>query len=955
MPKGFYVKTTQTGNWKSASGFFVKTSQTAWKSITDAWIKVSPTTWKPFYTAATAPDSPVEILTTTNANGELMLQGKNYHWFPTPSTLQYKFTVVNKENPVNYYDISPYTTMSNPSSGGFAILPASNTYQAVTAASGNYFQGATNVFQFKAKGTTSAGGTFETKAEYEMRIPDAPTLTTTVLGPTSIQVDIKAKTSADFNATYRYIVYRYDSTAGFVYAASGVSNGLGGYSANVDPVSVTLTGLVSGRQYTIYVLPITGSSGTTTSNYTGYPGVLANAVVTTESSYTFSFGNSLYVGTNGYIGLDAPSSSDSAPSVNGRFLGILNGDLFQSTTDSIWYWSNTSEFRIRWEGYHYNQPSNTRIYEVTFYNNQSYATVYAESVVGSLEGTAAFIKDQVVKTSYPSQLTSGSAYNVYFDGTTSPVAFFGWTSKAKSSMKQVVGLTSGSQDAGYTTIVSATNQSAPFTVGTVPVSGGSGDGRVTTGGTLTVSPTGFTTGTTFTYQWKKSRDYNGLPPINQSTGTSQAVSTVGEYYWCTVTYNNTDFGNSGTIDTIASTVVPAAPAYTLTNNSDGTFKISSVSATGGGNYFGSYAVGTGSSTSISTTSISTDSTITSGAGSVSVVLYAGAFIAGQIQSQINGWESTSKSVTVTSLSIPSNTSTPTLTGNLSVGSTVTFGVGSWSPTPDSYDLRLYRGTQYVSSSETLLKSAGNVTSSTYVITQADYDSTQKYLRVYASATNTAGTSSLLGGQEIGPITAAPVAVPSGGTASISGTAQVGKTISGSTSGWSGSPTSYDLRIVRGTLGVIISETLVASSTTSSVSYTVPAADIGYYYKVFAKASNSGGTATSWASSTEIGPVVAAPSGTSPSNPTVTGNNSLTIGGTFSWGSSTGTTPITYVFSVYGPSGSLQYSTYGSAVSTTSFRPGYDATWAGAGNYTIYVYAHNAYGDSGVTTFTQYMS
>jgi hypothetical protein len=227
---------------------------------------------------------------------------------------------------------------------------------------------------------------------------------------------------------------------------------------------------------------------------------------------------------------------------------------------------------------------------------------------------------------------------------------------------------------------------------------------------------------------------------------------------------------------------------------------------------------------------------------------------------------------------PTNATAPTISGGLAVGTVITFGVGTWNNSPTSYDLRLYRGTQFVSSGETLSKSAGNVTSSTYTITQADFNSTQKYFRAFASATNAGGTSSLIAGGEIGPITAAPVAIPSGGSVTLTGTAQVGQTLSASTSGWSGSPTSYDIRIVRGTAGVIIGETLKASSATSSVSYTIAAEDQGFYFKAFASATNSGGT-SSFASSAERGPTSAAPPPTAPGAPT---GVSVSGSGSVSW-------------------------------------------------------------------------
>jgi hypothetical protein len=114
------------------------------------------------------------------------------------------------------------------------------------------------------------------------------------------------------------------------------------------------------------------------------------------------------------------------------------------------------------------------------------------------------------------------------------------------------------------------------------------------------------------------------------------------------------------------------------------------------------------------------------------------------------------------VSAPTNISQPTLSGGTVVGNTLTFGVGSWSGSPTSYALRLYRGTQFVATSETLVRNAGNTTSSTYTITQEDFNSGQRYFRAFATATNAGGTSNggtFTAGQEVGPITEPVVVAP----------------------------------------------------------------------------------------------------------------------------------------------------------------------------------------------------
>jgi hypothetical protein len=204
--------------------------------------------------------------------------------------------------------------------------------------------------------------------------------------------------------------------------------------------------------------------------------------------------------------------------------------------------------------------------------------------------------------------------------------------------------------------------------------------------------------------------------------------------------------------------------------------------------------------------------------------------------------------------IPVNTSAPTLspTGGYTAGQTLTYGVGSWSNSPTSYDLRLYRGTPGVVMSETLVAAPGNTTSSTYTIPASDYDGSNRYYyRSFASATNAGGTSGYSSGTEGGPL-AQPVVIPSGGSTYLSGSVSTGSLLSASTSGWSGSPTSYFIKITRGTAGVITGETTVASSSSASTSYTVASGDAGYYFKAFATASNSAGSSSEVASG-ELGP------------------------------------------------------------------------------------------------------
>lgn len=238
--------------------------------------------------------------------------------------------------------------------------------------------------------------------------------------------------------------------------------------------------------------------------------------------------------------------------------------------------------------------------------------------------------------------------------------------------------------------------------------------------------------------------------------------------------------------------------------------------------------------------------------------------------------------------VPVNISAPTLspTGGYVAGQTLTYGVGSWSNSPTSYDLRLYRGTANVNTSETFVASSAS-SSATYTIPASDYDGSNRYYyRAFATATNSGGTSNggtFTPGTEGGPL-AQPVVIPSGGSVSIStdtGNYNTGSVITYSTQGWAGSPSSfgYNLRLYNGTSPVLTSDALRASTSASSSTYTITSADATKYFKAWATASNSAGTSTE-ASSAQVGP---AANPVTTTKPTISVSNSFaSVSGVSTW-------------------------------------------------------------------------
>ena len=256
--------------------------------------------------------------------------------------------------------------------------------------------------------------------------------------------------------------------------------------------------------------------------------------------------------------------------------------------------------------------------------------------------------------------------------------------------------------------------------------------------------------------------------------------------------------------------------------------------------------------------------------------------------------------------VPSGGSVSWTASTATVGSTISASTSGWSNSPTSYDLRIVRGTAGVVFSETTVATSSS-TSVSYQIPAGD---ATYYYKAFCTATNSGGDSGRVNSTEIGPVPV-PVVIPSGGTASLSGSVSTGSLLSASTSGWAGSPTSYFIKITRGTQNVASYETTVASSNSSSTSYTVQAGDAGSYFKAFATASNTAGTSGE-AASGELGPATNPVS--APGVPSVSNNYDGRIGSFYTWtltiNQGSGGTPTGYDWE-------LQLSSNGSTSSASS--------------------------------------
>lgn len=168
---------------------------------------------------------------------------------------------------------------------------------------------------------------------------------------------------------------------------------------------------------------------------------------------------------------------------------------------------------------------------------------------------------------------------------------------------------------------------------------------------------------------------------------------------------------------------------------------------------------------------------------------------------------------------PVNTVAPAVTGTATVGQTLSCSTGTWNAAPPSitYTYQWQRGTTNIS----------GATSSTYVIQSADAGNT---LRCVVTATNAVGATSA-NSNSTATVAQAPVntAAPT-----LSGTTQVGNTLSSTTGSWTATPavSSYSYQWQRNGSNI--------GGATSST-YTLVPADDGKNIRCVVTATNTAGS------------------------------------------------------------------------------------------------------------------
>jgi hypothetical protein len=199
-----------------------------------------------------------------------------------------------------------------------------------------------------------------------------------------------------------------------------------------------------------------------------------------------------------------------------------------------------------------------------------------------------------------------------------------------------------------------------------------------------------------------------------------------------------------------------------------------------------------------------------------------------------------------STAAPVNTALPIISGTAQVGQTLTCTQGTWSNSPTSYTYQWNRAGTAIS----------GATSTTYIPVTADIGSTLTYT---VTATNAGGSTSATSAATAAVIAAASGVPVNSAVPVITGTAQVGQTLTASQGTWSNSPTGYAYQWYR-------AGTAISGATAST--YVPVTAGIGSTLTVTVTATNASGSAS--ATSAPTSAVIAAASGGGISPLTFTG-------------------------------------------------------------------------------------
>jgi hypothetical protein len=190
-----------------------------------------------------------------------------------------------------------------------------------------------------------------------------------------------------------------------------------------------------------------------------------------------------------------------------------------------------------------------------------------------------------------------------------------------------------------------------------------------------------------------------------------------------------------------------------------------------------------------------------------------------------------------SVSTPTNTAVPVISGTPTKGQTLATTNGTWNGSPDTFAYQWKRGGVAITGE----------TGSTYVLAQADVAST---ITVTVTASNSAGSASSTSSATAAVAGLAPTSI---GTPTISGPPVVTQTLTADPGSWDNVPTSYTYQWLR---DVAQDGNFSNVAGATAATYQQGVADVGCNLKVTVTAINAAGSTA--ATSSAFGPIAAVP-------------------------------------------------------------------------------------------------
>ena len=487
-----WIKTTNTGSirWRKALSIKMKRFSSTWVAAKVIWIKNTSTGWlrvwptsgvfaitDPYITTTSSGSTPLYGNNTIAANDVIRIgttyYGRNGTWDPNGfsiSSYTYNWSYYSEAgNQIGDYDLLGNLgtgTYSSPSQA-LTISSAANA----TAVDGKYISfkitaNASNALYSNTADSKDSYGKIRVIRRTPINISFAITGSTTVGSVLSFGSSWNTTEARKPDASRTTIKWYRSDSATDIYAGGSrteITSASGSYQYTLAAPADTNKYIIAeettfntGSDYDIgFDLATNGQNQVTT----------VTPIVT--SPYSFAFGNTLYVGSNGYITLDqAPSSAIAAlPAGNGRTLNIWNEDLVQYKLQE---YSDSSNYYLYFRSYRYQSPLvrsaiNALDYQIKFYTSQPYCDVYlfrkGSSVPAYINNPGYYSNGLFGTSGFSGTFTAGSVLRIYFNGSTpASTSAASWTPISDTLWKDI---TSADIDDSFTSVVTSANQQAP--------------------------------------------------------------------------------------------------------------------------------------------------------------------------------------------------------------------------------------------------------------------------------------------------------------------------------------------------------------------------------------------------------------------------------------------------------------------------------------------------------------